>query len=147
MEEESRLNHYETIVIFHEELTEEEYDEKVKEYVHTLIHGESESDSSLTSSIHKIDKMGKKKLAYDVRDCTSGWYLMFTHTTSPEMIHLLDKIMRKDDDVIKFMSVRITAEEAIKAGVDLDQVMSEQPEDDKKYKKQIDAFDLIFGKI
>ena len=144
------LNAYETIIILRPEFAEEKkYTKKINEYVHKIIHGDSESDSDSTTIpaayVHKIDRIGKKKLAYETRGFTEGVYVLFKYRAPSERIAQLDLVMRRDDDVIKFMTLRLDAEEAEVLAQEA--VISEQPEDINAVEKEIDAFDLIFGKI
>lgn len=144
MAEELKLNGYETIMILNPDLTEENIESAIKEYVHHIIHGDILA-GKIPAFVHKIDKIGKKKLAYDVKDKSEGWYIQFIYRTQPERIIQLEKFLRNDDNVLKFITVKMD-EEAV-AEIDLDQVISEQPGDTDATpaKKEVDAFDLIFG--
>ena len=124
---------FETILIFSDKLTEEEYEEKVKYYKKWL--------AGLPAAKIRTEKMGKKKLAYDVRGCGHGYYAQFTYESASDLVNSkLDLMLRKDDDVIKFLTLRYdgdyTPDEYEEASAS---IKSEQR------KKPVDVFDLIFG--
>ena len=124
---------FETILIFSDKLTEEEYEEKVKSYKKWF--------AGLPAARIRTEKMGKKKLAYDVRGCEHGYYAQFTYESTSDLVNSkLDLMLRKDDDVIKFLTLRYdgdyTPYEDEEASAS---IKSEQR------KKPVDVFDLIFG--
>ena len=124
---------FETILIFSDKLTEDEYEEKVKYYKKWL--------AGLPAAKIRTEKMGKKKLAYDVRGCGHGYYAQFTYESTSDLIDSkLDLMLRKDDDVIKFLTLRYDGDYT-------PDEYEEAPESAKseQRKKPVDVFDLIFG--
>ena len=122
---------FETILIFSDKLTEEEYEEKVKDCKKWF--------AGLPAARIRTEKIGKKKLAYKARGCEYGYYAQFTYESTSDLVDSkLDLMLRKDDDVIKFITLRYdgdyTPDEEIPASI-----KSEQR------KKPVDVFDLIFG--
>lgn len=129
-----KIQIFETILIFHEKLTEEEYINKSKEYKKWI--------EGLPSAKIKSDRLGKKKLAYKARGCNYGWYTLFTYKSTEDLINTkLDLMLRKDDDVIKFITTNIQ-EDYIPGDY-----INGEPEDqvNRKEKKIVDVFDLIFN--
>ena len=128
-----KIQTFETILIFSEKLTEEEYINKSKEYKKWI--------EGLPSAKIKSDRLGKKKLAYKARGCNYGWYTLFTYESTEDLINTkLDLMLRKDDDVIKFITTNIQ-EDYIPGDY-----INGEPEDqvNRKEKKVVDVFDLIF---
>ena len=128
-----KIQTFETILIFSEKLTEEEYINKSKEYKKWI--------EGLPSAKIKLDRLGKKKLAYKVRGCNYGWYTLFTYESTEDLINTkLDLMLRRDDNVIKFITTNI--QENYIPG----DYINGKPEDqvNKKEKKIVDVFDLIF---
>lgn len=126
---------FETILIFSDKLTEEEYEEKVKSYKKWF--------AGLPAARIRTEKMGKKKLAYDVRGCGHGYYAQFTYESTSDLVNSkLDLMLRKDDDVIKFLTLRYDGDYT----PDEDEY-EEAPASIKseQRKKPVDVFDLIFG--
>ncbi|ADH85845.1 30S ribosomal protein S6 [Desulfurivibrio alkaliphilus] len=59
-----------------------------------------------------VDRWGLKKLAYPISKETQGVYLLFRYTTSPDGIKELERLLRIDDRILKFLTVKLTGEEA-----------------------------------
>ena len=136
-----KIQTFETIMIFHEKLTDIEYEEAINEYIRLL--------KGLPATKIKTDKLGKKNLAYKARGCTQGWYVLFTYESTEDLVnHKLDLILRKDDKVIKFLTIKHSEDEVedyIPDEFENVVVESEQPDEPvKKSKKPVDVFDLIF---
>ena len=127
-----RIQTFETILIFSEKLTDIEYEETISEYIRLL--------KGLPAAKIKTDKLGKKNLAYKIRGCNYGWYTLFTYESTEDLInHKLDLILRRDDNVIKFITTNI--QENYIPG----DYINGEPEDRVNRKKIVDAFDLIFN--
>lgn len=126
-----KIQTFETILIFTDKLTEEEYINKSKEYKKWI--------EGLPSAKIKSDRLGKKKLAYKARGCDYGWYTLFTYESTEDLINTkLDLMLRKDDNVIKFITTNIQ-EDYIPGDY-----INGEPEDQVNRKKIVDVFDLIF---
>ena len=92
------MNKYESVIIINPSVE----DEKVKELENTftdLIN----KDGKLT----KIDELGKKKLAYEVRKNTEGIYVVFYFEANPSLVAELERNYRITDEVIKFIVIRV----------------------------------------
>lgn len=126
-----KIQTFETILIFTDKLTEEEYVYQTNKYKDIL--------AGLPGAKIKSDRLGKKKLAYKVRGCNYGWYTLFIYESTEDLINnKLDLILRKDDDVIKFITTNFK-EDYIHGDY-----INGEPEDQVNRKKIVDVFDLIF---
>ena len=56
--------------------------------------------------VEKVDNMGKRKLAYEIKKFAEGTYLVFEFESKPEAIKELERVYRITDDVIKFIVVK-----------------------------------------
>ncbi len=56
--------------------------------------------------VEKVDSMGKRKLAYEIKKFAEGTYLVFEFESKPEAIKELERVYRITDDVIKFIVVK-----------------------------------------
>lgn len=129
-----KIQCFETILIFSDKLTEEEYEEKVKDYKKWF--------AGLPAARIRTEKMGKKKLAYDVRGCEHGYYALFIYESTEDLVNTKLKLMlQKDDDVIKFLTV------GHEGNYTPDEYEEDTPASIKseQRKKPVDVFDLIFG--
>lgn len=126
-----KIQTFETILIFTDKLTEEEYIDQTNIYKNIL--------TGLPGAKIKSDRLGKKKLAYKARGCDYGWYTLFIYESTEDLInHKLDLILRRDDNVIKFITT--TFKEDYIPG----DYINGEPEDQVNRKKIVDIFDLIF---
>ena len=78
-------------------------DEEVDQFVEQL-------RTHLTNSgatVDKIDKWGKRRLAYKVDKYREGAYVLFQFSAGPEAVKELERRLRVSDVVIKFLTVRI----------------------------------------
>lgn len=99
------MRRYETIFIASPTLTDEQFDELVKQYEGVI----AEQGGELL----KTDKWGRKKLAYEVQKFSEGYYTLFEMNAGPNLIAELERRFRNNDVVIKYLSVRM--DEAEKA--------------------------------
>ena len=55
----------------------------------------------------KVDKWGKRRLAYRVDRHKEGFYVLLQFSAGPEMVKEVERRLRVTDLVIKFLTVRI----------------------------------------
>lgn len=58
-----------------------------------------------------VDRWGLQKLAYTINKETQGFYLLLRYTMSPEGIKEMERQLRIDDRILKFLTVKLTADE------------------------------------
>jgi small subunit ribosomal protein S6 len=82
-------------------------------------------------SVQKIEKMGKRRLAYAVRRFHDGIYVLMVIEGGGPVMHELERRLRVTEPVIKFLTVRIDEEQKrlakIKALRDAKKKVSAQP--------------------
>lgn len=57
-------------------------------------------------TIEKEDRWGKKRLAYEIKKETEGFYVLFYTNCEPDCINECDRVMKITDEVLKHMIVR-----------------------------------------
>lgn len=57
--------------------------------------------------ISKLDRWGKRRLAYEIDDLKEGHYVLCNFNSKPEVAHELDRVMKIADDVVRHMIIRI----------------------------------------
>ena len=62
--------------------------------------------------IVKEDRWGKKRLAYEIKKESEGYYVLFYTNCEPNCINECDRVMKITDEVLKHMIVRSTEKEA-----------------------------------
>ena len=94
---------YELMFIVRPDMTEEDQDKLIA----TLEHEVTASGGAVKST----EKMGKRRLAYTVRKFHDGMYILLTFEGGGGLVHELERRLRVNEPVIKFLSVRIDEEQ------------------------------------
>jgi small subunit ribosomal protein S6 len=66
---------------------------------------------SAGAKMEKIDKLGRRRMAYRVRHFREGFYVLFVFEAEPRAVAELEHRMKVTDNVIKFLSVRVDVEQ------------------------------------
>ena len=99
----SVLNPYESIIILKPSLTDEEVDGVLKKITEVI---ETQGGEFVS-----MDNWGKKKLAYEVQKERRGIYVAIHYKAMGSSIIELERTYRFSELIIKFINVRIDAEE------------------------------------
>ena len=89
---------YEVIFILRPDLAEEESDK--------LVAGLEAGAVAAGAEINKLDRLGRRRLAYRVRGFREGNYVLFDLAASAEAIRELQRRLRVSEPVIKYLAVR-----------------------------------------
>jgi len=99
------MNHYETLFVVKPTLTDEETKAQIEKNIAIITdHG---------GEIVAIDDMGMRKLAYPVEKNERGYYTVVYYQAPGTMIAELERQMRYNEDILKFMTVRYTKKKEI----------------------------------
>lgn len=66
--------------------------------------------SGAGGSIEKVEKMGRRRLAYRIQRQREGFYVLFVLEGPPSTVHELERRMKVTDAVMKFLTVRVDEE-------------------------------------
>ena len=94
---------YETIFVLHPELTEEDVEANIQSTVQLLEGKDAE--------IIRIDRGGKRRLAYVMRKQRYGYYNLIHFRATPEPLPELERIYRLSERVLRYLTVRFEKEE------------------------------------
>ena len=94
---------YEVMFIVRPDVTEEDLDKLVS----TL----QNHATSAGATVKNAEKMGKRRLAYDVKKFQEGQYILFTLSSDGKAVHELERRLRVTEQVIKFITVRTDEEQ------------------------------------
>ncbi len=94
---------YEVMFIVRPDLTEEDLDK--------LVSALQNHATSAGASVKNAEKMGKRRLAYDVKKFSEGQYVLFTLSADGKAVHELERRLRVTEQVIKFITVRTDEEQ------------------------------------
>lgn len=64
-----------------------------------------------TNNIEKIEHMGMKKLAYEVKKNKEGYYVVLTFRSNIDNVELIKRELRMEEKVIKFICIKSNEEE------------------------------------
>src|SRR3984957_19297265 len=114
---------YELMFIVRPDVTEEDLD-KLIAMLQSIVPASG-------GSIQKVDKMGKRRLAYTVKRFHEGIYVLMVVEGGGAVIHELERRLRVTEQVIKFLTVRTDEEQKrldkVKALRDARKKVSAQP--------------------
>ena len=99
------MNHYETLFVVKPTLTDEETKAQIEKNIAIITDNGGE--------IVAIDDMGMRKLAYPVEKNERGYYTVVYYQAPGTMIAELERQMRYNEDILKFMTVRYTKKKEI----------------------------------
>lgn len=107
------MRNYQSVLILKPDLDEAQVDQSVEKITAIL--------KKFGGSILKLEKWGKKRLAYRVKKNKFGYYLNIYHTCEPGKVPDLEKEYQLYELVIKYLVIRL--EES-----DIERVMSKDAE-------------------
>lgn len=93
------MNHYETIYIVNPTLEDDSLKEAIDKF--------SDLIKKLKGSIVKVNEWGKRKLAYDVKRFDKGSYVVLDFCALPKMVTELERNLKLDDRILKYITVKI----------------------------------------
>ena len=93
------MNHYETVFILNPVLSDVQVKETVKKFEDYLV-------SKGAEMIYKED-WGLKKLAYTIQNKKSGFYHLFEFKIKGEEVGPLELEFRRDDSVMRYLTVKL----------------------------------------
>lgn len=118
---------YEAIIIVDSALNEETLDKFISiKYGEEIIARYNEPVNKIRFDGREeieVNKMGLKKLTYEVKGHTYGYFYQFTFWATKDNIDELERIFRIDDNILKFMIVRHNSDPEVVA-LDDDTVVS-----------------------
>ena len=91
------MNKYESVVIINPNVEENALKELIERF-QTLINTDGK--------VEKVTEIGKKKLAYEIKKNTEGYYVVYDFEANPSLIAELERNYRITDEVIKFIVVK-----------------------------------------
>ncbi|NLW59402.1 MAG: 30S ribosomal protein S6 [Firmicutes bacterium] len=90
---------YESVIILSPQLDEEALENAINRIQDVIKNGEGE--------VTKVDRWGKRRLAYEINNHTEGYYLVVEMKAPSATAQELDRVLRISDDVIRHLIVRL----------------------------------------
>lgn len=91
------MNNYETVILVSNKITDEQR-KSVVEKIQKLI--------NTNGKISKVDEIGLRKMAYEVRKHNEAYYYVIYFESEPDFIIELERNYRIIDEIIKFIVVK-----------------------------------------
>jgi small subunit ribosomal protein S6 len=93
---------YETVYILKTDLPEHGLDEALNKY-QTLL--QEQNAESIT-----VQHRGKRRLAYEINKNREGIYIQMNYLGNPGTVEILEKYLRLDESVIRYLTTKTTTE-------------------------------------
>lgn len=91
------MNNYESVIIVDPTLDEKQQKEIVDKYSKIV---------NKNGKLDKIEILGKRKLAYEIKGNKEGFYIVFYFESEPKFTTKLERKYKIDEDIIKFIIIR-----------------------------------------
>ena len=91
------MRRYETILIAHVDLSEDELSKLIARY-EAIVKGQK-------GILVKVERWGKRKLAYLIRKQARGFYILIDYAGLSAVVNELERNIKIDDKILKFMTV------------------------------------------
>ncbi len=91
------MNKYESVVIINPSLEEEGLKAVIKKFEDLI---------NQNGKVEKVEELGKKKLAYEIKKNKEACYVVYKFEAEPSHIAELERQYRITDEVIKFIVVK-----------------------------------------
>ena len=91
------MNKYESVIIINPSLEEQGIKDVITKFTDLI-----NSDGK----VENVDEMGRRKLAYEIKKQSEGYYVVYTFEANPEFIKELERIYRITDSIMKFITIR-----------------------------------------
>lgn len=92
------MRRYENVFILLPDLQDEEISQSIERYRTVLTDNGAE--------MLRVDEWGRRKMAYEINNQTKGYYVLFEFISTSEPIVELERQMRLDDTVIRFLTIK-----------------------------------------
>ena len=92
------MNKYESVIIINPSLDEQGIKDVITKFTDLI--------NNNNGKVENVDEMGKRKLAYEIKKQSEGYYVVYTFEANPEFIKELERIYRITDSVMKFITIR-----------------------------------------
>lgn len=91
------MNKYESVVIIDPAVEEDKVKELSQKFTDII---------NNDGKVEKVEDLGKKKLAYEVKKNKEGYYVVINFDANPNLISELERNYRIMDEVIKFITIK-----------------------------------------
>ena len=90
---------YESVIIGRQDLTPGQFETLLEKFIAVI--------QSFKGEIKKRENWGVRNLAYKINKNRKGHYMLLNIESSPEAILEYERLMRLDEDIIRFLTIKI----------------------------------------
>ncbi len=95
---------YELLSIIKPNIDSEEFDKIVAKIEENIV--------ALNGKVSSTDKMGRKKLSYDIKDFRDGYFVVFNFELEPNQVEKLNRQLRLNENILRIMLLEVSAVKA-----------------------------------
>ena len=77
-----------------------------EEAINTLVGKIEALIARVGGTVEKVDRWGKRRLAYAVKKFTDGFYVLVNFEADPAEIKEIDRVMKINDEILKHLIVK-----------------------------------------
>ena len=92
--------HYETYIILDGNNEDNVIEELITKYENFLKKNEAE--------VKNTDRLGRRRMAYAIKKKQNGFYICFEYTAPPQIISKLERTLRLDENVIRYLTISMS---------------------------------------
>jgi small subunit ribosomal protein S6 len=90
---------YETLVIAHPDISDEELQELINKFKNVI--------SRTKGEFLKVDKWGKRKLVYKIKGLSKGFFCIVYFLGNQDVLQEIDKLLRFNERILRYQTVKI----------------------------------------
>ena len=92
---------YESVIIGRQDLTPSQFETLIDKFISVI--------GSFKGQIKKKENWGLRNLAYKINKNRKGHYILLNIDANPEAIFEYERLMRLDEDIIRFLTIKINS--------------------------------------
>lgn len=94
-----KTNHYESVIIFNATLEDSQ--------IESILTSLQEQMSANGVEFSNVEKLGRKRLAYQIQKGKSGFYVILQFASPREYITKFERNLRLDENIIRFLTIKL----------------------------------------
>ncbi len=95
---------YELLSIIKPNIDSEEFDKIVAKIEENIV--------ALNGKVLTTDKMGRKKLSYDIKDFRDGYFVVHNFELEPNQVEKFNRQLRLNENILRIMLLEVSAVKA-----------------------------------
>ena len=95
---------YELLSIIKPNIDSEEFDKIVAKIEENIV--------ALDGKVLSTDKMGRKKLSYDIKDFRDGYFVVHNFDLEPNQVEKFNRQLRLNENILRIMLLEVSAVKA-----------------------------------